>query len=146
MPISVTCGACKKQFSVPDHYAGKTGKCTQCGAPILAPSPPSFGSDDQLGSFDGKAPAPPPQVVKTALALGSTIQGYKLQKRLGADKTSSVFLAESRNGPVALKVLPPEITAKSPNAAKRFLRESRSLFGLDHPNVVSILDAGEELG
>jgi serine/threonine-protein kinase len=146
MPISVTCGACKKQFSVPDHYAGKTGKCTQCGAPILAPSAPSFGSDDQLGSFEGSPPPPQQQVVKTGLSLGSTIAGYKLQKRLGADKTSSVFLAQGPKGPVALKVLPPEITAKSPNAAKRFLRESRSLFGLDNRNVVSILDAGEELG
>src|SRR5206468_3352738 len=47
---------------------------------------------------------------------------------------------------VALKILPGEITAKSPTAGKRFLREARSLFSLVDKNVVTVLDAGEELG
>ncbi|MEZ0228555.1 MAG: serine/threonine protein kinase, partial [Planctomycetota bacterium] len=141
MPISVTCGACKKQFNVPDHYAGKTGKCTQCGAPILAPATtpaaaPKPASDDQL-----KASSP----ASDKVGVGSTLSGYKLQKRLGGDR-SSVFLAQGPDGAVAMKVLPREVTQQSPTAAKRFLREARSLFGMTHANVATCLDAGEELG
>lgn len=144
MPLSVTCGACKKQFSVPDHYAGKTGKCTQCGAPILAPanSPPApkIASDDQL-----KAAAPAAPGASDKVGVGSTLAGYKIQKRLGGDR-SSVFLAQGPSGAVAIKVLPREVTEQSPTAAKRFLREARSLFGHTHANVAACLDAGEELG
>ncbi len=141
MPISVTCGACKKQFSVPDHYAGKTGKCTQCGAPILAPAsapPPATksASDDQLKAMGSNG---------DRIGVGTTLSTYKLQKRLGGDR-SSVFLADGASGAVAVKVLPREVTQQSPTAAKRFLREARSLFGLTHPNVAACLDAGEELG
>ena len=35
---------------------------------------------------------------------------------------------------------------RTPTAAKRFLREARATTGLKHPNVVSCLDAGEDLG
>jgi serine/threonine-protein kinase len=139
MAITVSCGSCKKQFSVPDHYAGKTGKCTQCGAAILAPSAPSMASEEQLVTFgsDGK--------VKAAIGIGSALGAYKLQKKLGPE-TSTVFLAQGPKGPCAVKVLPQAMTQKSPTAAKRFLREARTLFGLEHPNVASVLDAGDELG
>jgi hypothetical protein len=36
MPIQVGC-ACGKWISVPDQFAGKTGKCKACGAPIAIP-------------------------------------------------------------------------------------------------------------
>lgn len=50
MPVPVTCGACGKAFSVPDEWAGRTGKCPGCGAALTVPvaPPPAF------------AAAPPP--------------------------------------------------------------------------------------
>ena len=142
MPIVVSCGACRKQFTVPDHYAGKSGKCTQCGATILAPANPiKTGSDEQLVAFgEPVAMGPRPSV-----SIGSELAGCKLQKRLGSEK-STVFLAQGPKGPGAIKGLPREITEKTPVAAKRFLREARALFNLEHPNVATCLDAGEELG
>ncbi len=142
MPILVSCGACRKQFTVPDHYAGKSGKCTQCGATILAPaSPIKTGSDEQLVAFGEPAATGP----RPSVSIGSELAGCKLQKRLGSEK-STVFLALGPKGPVAIKVLPREMTEKTPVAAKRFLREARALFNLEHPNVATCLDAGEELG
>ncbi|MBI3723186.1 serine/threonine protein kinase [bacterium] len=80
------------------------------------------------------------------VTVGNKIAGYKIESKLGDDK-SRVFLAVSPQGKnVALKILPPEVTAKSPNAGKRFLREARSLFSLVHENVVTVLDAGEDVG
>jgi len=37
MTIRVTCGSCQKLLNVKDEYAGKTGKCPQCGTAIAIP-------------------------------------------------------------------------------------------------------------
>jgi hypothetical protein len=38
MPINVACHGCRITFSVPDHFAGRSGKCRHCGIPIVVPS------------------------------------------------------------------------------------------------------------
>ncbi len=57
---------------------------------------------------------------------------------------SVVYLAEHlRLGrKVALKVLAPHV-ADDPGFRARFIRESRTAAGLDHPNIVTVYDAGE---
>src|SRR5262245_6705945 len=57
---------------------------------------------------------------------------------------SVVYLAEHlRLGrKVAFKVLAPHI-AEDPAFRERFIRESRIAAGLDHPNIVTVYDAGE---
>jgi eukaryotic-like serine/threonine-protein kinase len=164
VPITVNCQACHKQFSVPDHYAGRAGKCTQCGAPMVAPTAPGL-SDSAEAAFGAPGPArpgaqpgvalkappampsfgAPAAAAPTQLTVGGAFGPYKLVKKLG-DAKSAVFLAEGPKGQVALKVLPDKLTKDHPSAAKRLLRESRSLFGLQHPNVPTVFDAGEELG
>ena len=39
MPIPVICPGCKARFSVSDQYAGRTGPCPKCKAPIKIPTP-----------------------------------------------------------------------------------------------------------
>ena len=60
-----------------------------------------------------------------------------------------VYLARragERGAPlVALKVIRPEL-ASSPRFARMFLREGRVLASLDHPNVVKVLDLGDDDG
>lgn len=46
---------------------------------------------------------------------------------------------------VALKILAPDL-ASDPAFAERFLREAQALAKLDHPNVVSVYDFGEQEG
>lgn len=52
MPIHLACHGCGKSFSVPDHFAGRRGKCKHCGTamdvPEFAPaSPATFVVEDE---------------------------------------------------------------------------------------------------
>jgi serine/threonine-protein kinase len=57
----------------------------------------------------------------------------------------SVFEAENTwtQRRVAVKLLVPEL-GKSPDRVQRFLREARSATKIDHPNIVDVLDMGED--
>jgi WD40 repeat protein len=80
---------------------------------------------------------------ETALHVGP----YLLLARLGAGGMGQVFKARHRRlgRIVALKLIHPQYLG-DPGAAKRFLREVRSLSRLDHPHIVRALDAGEADG
>jgi TM2 domain-containing membrane protein YozV len=39
--ITTQCRACAKFLEIPDQYAGQTGKCNGCGAPVAVPYPQS---------------------------------------------------------------------------------------------------------
>ena len=173
MPITVICQQCQKRFDVPDSYQGREGKCTSCGAPLRVPvqaAPnltasaeeafrPTPGAPQayQQQAYQQQQPAPqqpaPQQGVKLSapapaashVAIGRQVGSYELQRKLG-QATSTVFLANSLQGEVAVKVLPAQLVEKNPTVGKRFLREARTLFGLSHPNVIRSHDAGEELG
>ena len=60
---------------------------------------------------------------------------------------STVYLAEDETLQrwVAIKVLHREISDQ-PDQLERFRREARSVAQLSHPNVVSVIDAGEDGG
>ena len=166
VPITVICQQCSKRFDVPDSYQGREGKCTSCGAPLRVPvqaapnltasaeeafAPPQSAAHQQPAAQ--QRPAVQQQqrqgVNLTApashVAIGRQIGSYELQRKLGP-ATSTVFLANSPQGEVAVKVLPAQLVDKNPTVGKRFLREARTLFGLSHPNVIRSHDAGEELG
>lgn len=42
--IHFTCAKCKREFSVDNSLAGKTGKCSWCGAPVQIPQPYAEGT------------------------------------------------------------------------------------------------------
>lgn len=65
MPILVTCPGCKAQFNVSEKFAGKTGPCPKCKAPIKIPAAAAAPATAAPGakSAPGKtAEAPPPEV------------------------------------------------------------------------------------
>ncbi len=72
---------------------------------------------------------------------------YRLGQRLGQGGMSEVFAAEDlRLGrPVAIKMLRPHLGADA-TVRYRFEQEARTAARLSHPNVVGILDTGEEDG
>ena len=73
------------------------------------------------------------------------ISGYKILRELGHGGMAHVYLAvqESFGREVALKVLSPHL-ADDEQFSKRFLREARIVSQLNHPNIVTVYDAGKQ--
>lgn len=73
--------------------------------------------------------------------------GCRIIKLLGKGGMGAVYLAEQErlSRQVALKVLPKEL-ADDPAFEERFLREAKSGAQVNHPNVVTIHDAGRDAG
>ncbi len=79
--------------------------------------------------------------------LGKTLGGYKILERLSEGTRGVVYRAEHAmmKRPGAVKVLSQGFTSDK-KAVTRFLREARAGAALNHPNLVQVLDAGEEQG
>ncbi len=72
---------------------------------------------------------------------------YRLESKLGSGGMSTVYLArdETLERWVAVKVMHREISDQ-PDQLERFRREARAVAQLSHPNVVAVIDAGEDGG
>ncbi len=80
--------------------------------------------------------------------LGTTLSGrYRLESRIGSGGMSIVYRAhdETLDRFVAVKVLHREVASDSA-ALERFRREARAVARLSHPNIVQVIDAGEDDG
>ncbi len=103
-------------------------------APAGAPAPSTRATKPEKSRADAKMPLP-------------RLTGYRVEKQLGRGSMGRVYLAvqESLHRPVALKVLPPRL-AHDEDFVRRFQAEARAAAALNHNNVVTVYDVGEDGG
>jgi len=75
------------------------------------------------------------------------VERYELEELVGTGGMSSVYRARDRllERPVALKILHEQYTL-DPEYVERFRREARAVAQLAHPNIVTVIDRGEQDG
>jgi serine/threonine-protein kinase len=115
------CPSCRATVEVDASLSGKHGQCPQCSSAIAVPY-------FQIGP-------------------GATIGGFRLLRGIGKGGMGEVYLAEqlSMEREVAVKILPATFV-EDEEAVGRFVHEVRTAARLNHPNIVTAYEAGEDNG
>src|SRR5438128_1178790 len=79
------------------------------------------------------------------LLVGQTFGHYKISKRIGSGGMGEVYLATDIKAgrKAALKLLPIHFTGDT-QRLKRFQQEARAVVGLNHPNILTVYEIGED--
>ena len=151
--MAVACPKCGAKLSIPKTEAGKRVRCPKCRAKLhlvaegKGAAQVEAGSSSVASNDDG--PPRPEAAVDTSrrLAAEDVIGGCRIEEMLGAGAMGVVYTARqlSLNRQVALKVLTSKLSGKR-RFVERFDAESAALATLNHPNIVSIYDRGQEQG
>jgi eukaryotic-like serine/threonine-protein kinase len=105
--------------------------------------------DEKAASFLEEAPLEAAEVFNELAGVrpGQRIGPYHIQVELGHGGMGVVYLARDRrlNRPVALKLLHAEFT-RDPERVRRFIQEAKAASALNHPNILTIYEIGQENG
>ena len=87
---------------------------------------------------------PLPLMPRTELEPGTEFAGYRIEEVIGRGGMGIVYRAEHLHlgRTVALKLMPPA-HARSDEFRQRFVSEARLAASINHPNVITVFDAGD---
>jgi serine/threonine-protein kinase len=82
---------------------------------------------------------------QTDLLVGQTFGHYKISKRIGTGGMGEVYLATdvTAGRKAALKLLPMRFTGDA-DRLKRFQQEARAVVALNHPNILTVYEIGQD--
>jgi serine/threonine protein kinase len=82
---------------------------------------------------------------QTDLLVGQTFGHYKISKRIGSGGMGDVYLATdvTAGRKAALKLLPMRFTGDA-DRLKRFQQEAHAVVALNHPNILTVYEIGED--
>src|SRR4030095_12397460 len=82
---------------------------------------------------------------QTDLLVGQTFGHYKISKRIGSGGMGEVYLASDMTAGrmAALKLLPMRFTGDA-ERLKRFQQEAHAVVALNHPNILTVYEIGED--
>jgi serine/threonine protein kinase/Tfp pilus assembly protein PilF len=82
---------------------------------------------------------------RTDLLVGQTFGHYKISKRIGSGGMGEVYLATdvTAGRKAALKLLPARFTGDA-ERLRRFRQEARAVVALNHPNILTVYEIGED--
>lgn len=135
-PAWIQCPHCGEEYELPPRGAPEreNPRCPHCGETLL---------NDARTAVDGTPGVPLDGAI--ALEPEDVLGGCEIEEQIGHGAMAVVYRARqlSLNRTVALKVLPPAVSSTR-YLVDRFYEESNSLASLNHPNIVSIIDRGNE--
>ena len=150
LPVRVVCEGCLRSLDVSsEEDTSPTGSCPHCGSDLArsgAGTVAGFGGDFGLPEKSGDTEAPTPKEEANARIVAGRVGRFVLRETLGEGGYGQVYRAYDGHldREVALKVLKPDRLGEK--ALERFYREARAAARLDHPNIVSLHDAGRDEG
>lgn len=115
--------------------------------PAAQPSPPPVAQPSPPPAAEPSPPPAPSSPPPDALPLGTVFAGCRVEEVIGHGDMGVVYRAEelALQRRVAIKLILPE-HSEDDRFRERFRRESRVAASIDHPNVIPILEAGDEDG
>lgn len=121
MLVTFQCSHCAARLRINANAMGTLLNCPECEGEIRVP--------------------------KLELGPGFVVGGFLIKQRIGQGGMGEVYLARqlSLERDVALKILPAQYTQRS-SFVVRFLKEVHYQAKMDHPNIVTAYDAGEDNG
>lgn len=102
---------------------------------------------EESGDFIENSPVAKNTSAPAASFIGHALGHYEVVSLLGAGGMGEVYLAKDSklDRPIALKILPAQFTA-DPAQVQRFAREARAASALNHPNIITIHEIGQDAG
>lgn len=136
-----------------DPQPGAEAALAPAGAPEAAAAPPPDAPPAETpssapadGTGTGGTGTPEGSKDKyVKIKTGQVLGGFRIDEILGAGAMAVVYKATqlSLNRPVALKILP-ERFARNRTFIERFDKESDALAALNHPNIIGVVDRGND--